>query len=653
MATSRLVRRAGLALAAAGGAAVVGRTAAARARTVNQSPFAPSWTPGPAIYGVGVRHNVAVPMSDGVLLRADIHYPTVPETGLPATGPFPVLLSMTPYGKKAPPPAAQIGGAPSPYVIRRGYIEVMVDVRGTGASDGCFEMFGAQQTQDGVDLVRWASTLPNANGRVGMFGISYLAINQLFTAAAVGPDSPLKAIFPVMAAHDFYRDAAGMGGVPHMRTVQAYGAIYRLLNVVNPTKELLARGGHPRPRAGGLAAVRQRGRDQRRYFRPLIAEAAAGGDAAYDGPFWEGMRPGAILSDIAANGVAVFLVGGWHDAFQRGEPLNYAALQNAFAGRPDGSPMEAGQPVSDRVRLLMGPWYHVSNFDGLHLPALQLRWFDHWLNNSPGAAVSGSPFTFQAIGSTRWFHAREYPVAEATPTRFYLSRSGALTDEGAPDETMATLQYTPRGPVAGRSLEQWSLGMNSFITAQRGGRIRYDLDNRRLQRGALTYTTKPFTSPTLVAGPITLTVHATANTTETLWVAHLDDVAPDGASRPLTQGALLGSHRALDPARTWYLPDGTVLRPQHVSTRSAAQPVVPGEITRYDIEIFPTAALIAPDHRLRLTLTTCDFPHLVPTRPARAALTGGSYRVHQGGPTPSHILIPLADPDSLTDTPDA
>jgi predicted acyl esterase len=147
--------------------------------------------------------------------------------------------------------------------------------------------------------------------------------------------------------------------------------------VVNPTVELIARGGHQRPRSGGFAAVRQRGRDQREYFRPLIAEAMVGGDAAYDGPVWDAMRPGDVLANIVANGVAVFLFGGWHDAFQRGVPLNYAALQNAFAGRPDDSLMQPGQPVSDRVHLLMGPWYHVSDYDGLHLNALQLRWFDY------------------------------------------------------------------------------------------------------------------------------------------------------------------------------------------------------------------------------------------------------------------------------------
>src|SRR5690625_2668549 len=202
----------GAGVAAAAAALVAGRTRAQRNTRRVAPPFTPQWTPGPPRYGVGVRHNVAVPMSDGVVLRAEVHYPTDPVSGAAAPGPFPVLVCVTPYGKKAPPPAAQLGGGASPYLITRGYIEVLVDVRGTGASDGAFEMFGARQTRDGVELVDWAATLPHASGRVGLFGLSYLGINQLFTAAAVGPGSPLRAIFPVMAATDFYRDAATMGG---------------------------------------------------------------------------------------------------------------------------------------------------------------------------------------------------------------------------------------------------------------------------------------------------------------------------------------------------------------------------------------------------------------------------------------------------------
>src|ERR1700733_7260557 len=374
------------------------KTGTNRVRRPSPSPFSPSWKPRPAQFGRGIQHNVGIPMSDGVVLRADIHYPTEPETGQPAAGSFPVLLSLTPYGKKAPPPAAQIGSGATPYLIRRGYIEVMVDVRGSGVSGGSFEMFGERQTQDGIELVDWASKLPNADGRVGMFGTSYLAINQLFTAAAVGPGSPLKAIFPVMAARDFYRDAAAMGGAPHLRTVRAYGGVYQLLNIVNPLLEALNRGKHPRPRAGGFAGVRNRGRAQRSYFRPLIADAIAGGETAYDGPFWDAMRPGMVLPGIVANGVAVLLVGGWHDAFQRGAPLNYAALQNAYAGRPDEQPMQPGQPVSEQLRLMMGPWYHVSDYGGLPIPPLQLRWFDYWLYDDAAAAMSGFSFTFQANG---------------------------------------------------------------------------------------------------------------------------------------------------------------------------------------------------------------------------------------------------------------
>lgn len=620
---------------------------AARARKTSPSPLLPVWEPGPAQYGVGVRHNVAVPMTDGVLLRADIHYPTDPATSEPAAGPFPVLLSITPYGKKAPPPAAQIGGGATPYLIRRGYIEVMADVRGTGVSGGTFTMLGPEQVQDGVDLVNWSAALPNSNGRVGMFGISYLAINQLLTASAVGPDSPLKAIFPVMASNDFYRDVVTMGGVPHMRTIRAYGATYSLLNLLNPALEFANRGAHERPRAGGVAAVRQRGRDQRNYFRSLVSDANSGGDTAFDGPFWDSMRPGDVLPKIAENGIAVFLVGGWHDAFQRGAPLNYAILQNTFAGRPADAAMAPDQPTSERVQFMAGPWYHVSDLDGLHLHALQLRWFDRWLKDDDDASVSGSPVRFQAIGSRNWFRTNAYPFPEAKPSRLYLSLGGGLTHEPSATESDAVLRYVGRGPVSGRSLEQWTLGMGSFAVSRTGRSIRYDLDNRRLHREALTYTSETFGSARLLAGPIALTVFATANTTETVWVAYLDDVAPDGVSRPLTQGALLGSHRALDTDKTWYLPDGSVLRPHHSYTRAAAQPVVPGELTRYDIEIFPTAALIEPGHRLRLALTTYDFPSLVPIKSQRAALASGSYRVRQGGIHASSLLVPLADPESM------
>jgi len=603
------------------------------------------WAPRPARYGVRVQHNVPVRMSDGTVLRVDVHHPADPATGEPAPGPFPVLLSMTPYGKKAPPPAGQLGGGATPYLIRRGYIEVLADVRGTGASGGVFEMFGDRQLADGVELVRWAAALPRSTGRVGMFGVSYLAINQLFTASGVGPGSPLRAIFPMMAANDFYRDVAAMGGLAHLPVVRGYAASYVFLNVFNSALEAVTRGGHPRPRSGGLAAVRQHGRDQRNYFRTLIADAAAGGDVAYDGPYWAGLRPADVLDKIVANDVAVLLVGGWHDAFQRGAPRNWTGLQNAAAGRRTYAPLLPGQPVSGRFRLVMGPWYHVTRFTGVDIPALQLRWFDHWLQDMDTGLgeADDRPLTLLPVtGGT--LHTSSFPPPDARPVTFYPAPNARLLTTPGPS-TEARLNYTPRGPIAGRSREQWSFGVGSYLLSRAGRPSRSGAGNRRLERGsALTFTTGPFREPRLLAGPATLTLSATADTTETAWVAHLDLVTPDGRTRPLTEGALLGSHRALDEERTWYTPDGDVLWPYHRSTRESCRPVAPGEPTRYDVELFPTAALITTGDRLRLTLTTSDFPQLSPSRPARRALAGGHYRLHLGGAHGCRLILPLASP---------
>lgn len=650
----KVVRRAGWAAGIGVAALVGGRLVRGRAK-----PPAPrsghylggTWTPGPAAYDVGIRHNVPIRMSDGVTLRADVHYPVDPRTGQAAEGPFPTLMTITPYGKKAPPPADKLGAGAIHYLVKRGYIEALVDVRGTGASGGEFEMLGERQVQDGRELVEWAAGLDNASGAVGMFGTSYLAINQLLIAGAVGRESPLKAIFPALAATDFYRDAAGMGGVPHMPLVRGYGELYRLLNVVNPMMEALTPGGHDRPRAGGLAAVRDRGRAQRAYFAKMIGDVLEGGETGYDGDFWAAMRPADVLDRIVANDIAVFLVGGWNDAFQRGAPLNYSGLQNAHAGRDQYAPMTADQPVSGKFQLLMGPWYHVTDFPGVHMHALQLRWFDRWLKGiETGIDDTGTPLHMYEVGGGRWLHTRAFPLFEAEPTRLYLLRDGGLSTEPAETVGADTLRYRPRGAPAGRSWEQWTLGAYGFAASRRGRPIKYDLDNRRIQKdGVLTYSTEPLDRDQTIAGPVGVTLHATATTRETLWVVHLDDVAPDGTSKPLSTGALLGSFRELDEKRTWYAPDGGVLLPFHPCTKESVQEVTPGAVTRYDIEVYPIAARIAAGHRIRITVATSDFPNLAPGRLRRPLLAGGVYRIQRGGAYASYVTIPLADPEKFAE----
>src|SRR3954469_19054268 len=205
-----------------------------------------TWQPEKPVYGVGEQKNVAVTMSDGVVLRANVFFPVDPKTGQPATGPFPVIMVQTPYGKDIVGSASGAeGGAEAatqagqlPYFITRGYIDVVADVRGTGDSGGTFNLLDPIQGRDGAQLVRWASKLPHANGRVGMYGPSYMGIDQYMTAAAIEPGSPLKALFPIVAGNDTYRDIAFMGGIPDGEFDSAVLlSIFGVLEEANPVAE--------------------------------------------------------------------------------------------------------------------------------------------------------------------------------------------------------------------------------------------------------------------------------------------------------------------------------------------------------------------------------------------------------------------------------
>src|SRR6266576_896140 len=161
---------------------------------------APAWTPydRPAQYAVTVDQHVSIPMSDGVLLNAVIRRPDGP-------GRFPVIVTITPYNGT--------NGAVSvnnDYLVQRGYVQVVVDVRGTGESQGTWDDFGTREQRDGYEVVEWAAAPSWSNGNVGMWGPSYMAITQLFTAAQQPPH--LKALFPIVPMGDSYRDMVFPGG---------------------------------------------------------------------------------------------------------------------------------------------------------------------------------------------------------------------------------------------------------------------------------------------------------------------------------------------------------------------------------------------------------------------------------------------------------
>ena len=483
--------------------------------------------------------------------------------------------------------------------MQRGYIDVVVDVRGTGGSEGQWGLFDPIQGQDGATLVNWAAALPHSDGDVGLLGASYLGINQFATAADAGP-THVKAMFPIIAGNDLYRDTAFAGGFPDIEFSSFYLGLTAGLNLLLPVTEA----------NGDLAtALTDHVRDLATFDATLLAGAETGQDIAYDQSYWGARNPVQYIHAIVQDQIPAFLVGGWYDLFQRGELLNYAGFQNAYDNRPVLAPMSPTQPVTPRYQLIQGPWYHVTagnglDYHGLGLDGVELAWFDHWLKGvDTGITDTTTPLHLEDLATGSYADASRYPLDQAKPRTYYLQPGSALS-ASAPSASSSSdpLVYTGSEIPCTSSTEQWAAGLGPLALSYFGIKdpCTQGVNLSQLGPGTQSYTTAPFTTPTTLAGPVGATLYASASTTDTEWVVQLSDVAPNGNATALTSGLLEGNQRALDPTMTWYAPDGQPLLPYHPYTQAAQTAVVPGEVTRYDVEVFPTFDTLAPGHRLRV-----------------------------------------------------
>jgi putative CocE/NonD family hydrolase len=611
-----------------------------------------AWSPEPTRYGVVEQKNVPVTMSDGTVLRVNVYYPAT--GGRPARGRFPVLLTQTPYGKDAG--VSSVTGEDS-YLIERGYVDVVADVRGTGDSGGQFGFFDPAQQQDGATLVHWAAKLPHSDGKVGLYGGSYLGINQLLTVARLGQHSPVKAIFPIIAGNDIYRDTTVDGGLIDIEFGSLYVGLTGTLNVVNPVAE------NPSDPLDTFQVELQHTSNLANFDLPLVLNAAFAGSNAYDGPYWLQRSPVSALQAVARDGVPAYLVGGWYDIFQRGEPLNFSGLQNALVGRSIYGPMSPSSPSSPRYQLLMGPWYHLTAA-GQNFDALMLQWFDRWLKSEQtGIDQTRTPAHLYLLGANRYVQQSQWPPASLQPTTWYLgagrtgsaplSQNDGTLAQSAPTSPIGAdqIDWLPADANCSRELDQWSMGAFEDVTGPSNPSGNPCANNDALTEagpGSLTYTTAPFTQNTVIGGPVDATIYASSTRPDTEFVATLEDVAPDGTATPITTGALLGSLRATDASNSWIAPNGRPLLPYHPYTLASKQLVPVGTVTRFDIEIRPTFAQLDAGHRLRLTLTTSDLPTLVPTTPDSTNLIGGIYEVQRNQSAASFLELLSAPAAQLT-----
>jgi predicted acyl esterase len=513
-------------------------------------------------------------MDDGVTLNATIGYPTDLTTGARAAGKFPVLIDQTPYRDSI-----------VPFFVQRGYIFVTVRSRGAGTSGGQFGYVSARDHKDGVASVLWAANeLDGSNGIVGGYGCSWDGETQMYSAANIGPNSPLKAIIPACAGWDYIRETFITGGIltanyPFLRTAAA------------------AVGNQPSAQA---------------FFQALTAEIDSGGDAAYNREFWQSRNPIVHAEKIVANGIPTLLYTGWNDVVIRGALEFYATQQNAYRHQsPVLGPMRKNQPATGRYQIIVGPWGHGQGLD----PTLMLAWYDTWLKGKKtGIEKTRKPMHLYELASNRWVNTDVYPVVPDYTT-YYLSSAAALTPKRPPS-------------TAGSDTIRWTQ------PDQAGG--------------ALSYTTPALENGATLAGPSSVEVYASSSNTNLELIATLFDVAPDGTENRITFGAVLGSQSALDPARNWYDRRGTLIRPyttqyadEYLSpgqTRLFAIPlhprlwsVAPGHALRLR---FTTQSLTSDC--VRVYITPCAL-----TAPAQATVPGGVYTLQRSPTRPSAVNLPL------------
>jgi len=571
---------------------------------------APVWHTRPATYGIARTNDVHIRMSDGVLLDADVYRPADSD-GAPAAGRFPVVLTQTPYNKNSGVLAFE-----APFLIERGYVQVIVDVRGTGSSEGTWDSFGAREQRDGAELVRWAAAEPWSDGRVALHGTSYGAINQLFTAAQ--QPKGLKAIFPVVPMSDAYRDVAVTGGQVDTSFIPFWLGLVTGLS-------LLPSESTPSDPAQGGSVVAQHARGATAFQAPAVASAVQGGATAYDGPFYRLRSPIEVIDRVR---VPTFVVGGWYDLFQRGEPLLYQRLAS------NGVP----------ARLLMGPWYHITEGQGLPadgvpgLPELELHWFDHYvLGRTDDDLARLAPVTYYRLGLGHYLASPSWPPPHVSYRLAYLAgpaspgRPGSL--RAAPPKAPQPPDRMPWQPLSGactRSTVQWTAGAGSGTPCE--------TDQRANDATGLAYDI-PLPVDVSLAGPVAAGLYVGTNGHDSLLTVRIENVSPDGTATQVTSGWCTISLRALDQARSVTV-HGVMVRPYHPFTRSSLEPAGRDHVYLVWVEVFPTAAMIAGGHTLRVSIQPSDAPHLSGSLPQAEHEAGGVLEIYHDARFPSVVVFP-------------
>ena len=522
-------------------------------------------TPAP---DVRVIRNAQVTTRDGVGLATTVILPA-------RDGSFPVVLVRTAYNR---------GGMRSTWFAEHGMALVTQDCRGRYGSGGTHVPF-RNEAADGYDTLKWIAEQPWCNGRIGMYGDSYLAATQ-FSAVQEGAHL-LQALNPRFMAGDCWKRAYYCDGAFSLGLTWSWlcfecsgrtsgAALMPLLDVDAVLRELPV-----------LTLDEKSGGGVQEHYREYVRHNVYS-------DFWRSLNMHESYDRFT---MPVLLTAGWYD--------NYPAeAVKMFTGltRSAGS-----ETLRRSHRLLIGPWTHGVNAttrlgevdfgqDALRENDATLRWLEAVLIHDCPDAFQEAPIRIFVMGINRWRDLTEWPPGNCAYRRFYLHSSGSaaapgsdgrLSGELPEQEPCDQFTYDPANPVP-------TLGGNHSIGPYNPGLFELappgPFDQRPIEERAdvLVYTSEPLTADTEVTGPVTLKLWAASSAPDTDLVARLVDVHPDGRAINLTEGIL----RARFRNSVW-------ARPELME---------PGTVYPFTIDMQVTSNVFGQGHCIRLDLTSSSFP---------------------------------------------
>ncbi len=496
-------------------------------------------------YDVIFEEDVAIPVRDGTVLRADVYRPDVGNASS-GTNDFPVLISLSAYQKSLDRilphvrPFTHVERPEPDWWVARGYVLIFIDTRGTGRSPGKADIWSMQETRDLYDAIEWAARQGWSNGKIGLSGVSYYAITQ-WNVASLQPPS-LTTIVPWEGWADLYRDSVFHGGVLNQ---SFYGRWW--VDVVG--KQLLEF-----TRADNSAAF-----DENLMWNFMTHHT--------DGPWWDEVKSRAQFDRITVPFYSSGNWGGWNHHL-RGNVEAYV------------------RSASEHKKLQMHIGGHTDAFYSEEGKVEMLRWFDYWLKGKDTGIMDEPPVKLcirVSADECNWRFEDEWPLARTRYTKYYLSTQAA----GAVEDAMHDLRLTLTPPTDGGEIT-FPSGPEAYARGRRG-------------QPMVTFVTEPLTEDLEITGHINLVMWVSSETDDMDVFAYLRNMGPDGSVQTATRGILKVSHRRLDPQLS------TPYRPYHMHDEE--QKLEPGTVVPIEVEIWATSMVFRKGHRIRLDVQPHDGDH--------------------------------------------